>query len=223
MPSATSANGVAAARSGPKKWQFVNINEPKKAQDKGVISIVRAHAMRSVRRNQRLKVMAQYQNSSKVKAPEFDHADSSVTAEQSVQINSNDRFIGDKADTDRPMMVCNMPSELEIITLGLLATRNGAEISAERDENAQWSEYWQRYGEDETRAANLLSLGTYRTESPKSLVGDGVLDPFDALPIAGYSEYTTHVLNHCKYLLRNTFLFGPGCYDTRMFTHPFCP
>lgn len=223
MPSASGANGIAAARSGPKKWQFINNNEPKKTQDKGVISIVRAHAMRSVRRNQRLKIMAQHQKSRKIKAPEVDHADSSVTAEQSVQMKSNDWFIGDKADTEGPTTVCNMISELELITLGLLATRNEAEIEAEPDEDSQWSEYWQRYGEDEMRAAKLLSLGTCPTENPKSLVGDGVFDPFNALPIAGYSKYTSHVLNHCKYLLRNTFLFGPGHYDTRMFTDPFSP
>ena len=221
MPSASGANGVAAARSGPKKWQFINTNEPKKTQDKAVISIVRAHAMRSVRRNQRLKIMAQHQKSRTIKPPEFDHAGSSVTAEQSVQMKSNDWSIGDKADTDGPMTVCDMLSELELITLGLLATRKEAETSVERDEYSQWSEYWQRYGEDEMRAAKLLSLGKCRTESPKSLVGDGVFDPFDALPIAGYSKYTSRLLNHCKYLLRNTFLFGPRRYDTRMFTNPF--
>ncbi len=223
MPSASGANGIAAAGSGPKKWQFININEPKRTQDKGVISIVRAHAMRSVRRNQRLKIMAQHQKSRKTKAPEFDHADSSVETEQSVQMESNDWFIDDKADTDGPTTICNMLSELELINLGLQATRNEAEISAERDEDSQWSEYWQRYGEDEMRATKLLSLETCRNESPKSLVGDGVFDPFNALPIAGYSKYTSHVLNHCKFLLRNTFLFGPGHYDTRMFTDHFPP
>ena len=34
--------------------------------------------------------------------------------------------------------------------------------------------------------------------SPKQLVGDGGIDPFDALPIRGDRQYHASVLNHCE-------------------------
>ena len=218
MPSASRANGVATAptpgKSGPKKWQFINVNEPKKIQDKQVISIVRAHAMRNVRRKQRLELTAHHQKRLKNDAPDCHHADSSVTAEHSVQMSPGDWSIHDKADTDGPMMVCEMPSELDIVNPGHLASINKAGFSGQCDENAGWSEYWQRHRKDEMRADKRSSLGTCRIEHPKSLVGDGVFDPFNAMPIAGNADYTSHVLYHCKYLLRSTFLFGPERYKT---------
>lgn len=217
MPSASRANGVAAAptlgRSGPKKWQFINVNEPKNIQDKEVISKVRAHAMRNVRRKQRLELTAQHQKRPKTNAPECDHADTSVTAEHSVQMSPGDGSIHDRADTDGPMMACKMISELEIVNLGHPTCINKAGFSAQCDEDAQWSEYWQRNRKDDMRATKRSSLGTCRTETPKSLVGDGVFDPFNVMPIAGNADYTSHVLNHCKYILPSTFLFGPERYD----------
>ena len=129
-------------------------------------------------------------------------------------MSPGDWSIHDKADTDGPMMVCEMPSELDIVNSGHLASINKAGFSGQCDENTGWSEYWQRHRKDEMRADKRSSLGTCRVETPKSLVGDGVFDPFNAMPIAGNADYTSHVLYHCKYLLRSTFLFGPERYNT---------
>lgn len=206
MPSASRANGVAAT---PKKWQFVNVNEPKRYQDKDITSMVRAHAMRNVRRKQRLELTAQHQKRLEVaKAPESRYADSSVVSELSVHGNPNSSSIGHETDTDWSMALREMLSKLEFINLAHLASSNQVEFEAERDEDAQRPDHLQSYGEDGTRAPKRFMLGTRRTGNPKSLLGDGVLDPFNALPIGGCANYNSHVLNHCKYLRRNTFLFG---------------
>lgn len=158
--------------------------------------MVRAHAMRNVRRNQRLELMAQYQKRLITKAPKSEHADSSVTAEHSLQMNPNGWFTGDKADADGPVAPHEMLSKLGFINMGHLASRNEAEPAAECDEQAQRSDYWQSYGEEETRALMRPMPGTCRTGSPKSLVGDGVFDPFNAMPIASCNNYNGYILNH---------------------------
>ncbi len=204
MPSTSRANGVAAApaavRTAPNKWQFVNVNEPKKNQDKHVISLVRAHAMRSVRRNQRIRLTAQHQKTIKAIGPQSPQADSGVTIERSIQMKSDDWCVGDKGNSNWLEALSGMLSMLDFIALGHLASSDGAEDAHECDIDA-----------DKAGASKRSMLGTHRTGGPTSLVGDGVFDPFNAMPIAGCANYNSHVLNHCGYLLRNTFLFGQRC------------
>lgn len=113
------------------------------------------------------------------------------------------------------MAVSEMPSELQIIEWEDPPCRNEAELAAERDEGAQRPDYWQRDGEDGTRATEPCLLWKCRTLNPTSLVGDGAFDPFNAMSIAGCAKYTSYVLNHCTFLLRTgTFLSGDGPYET---------
>ena len=208
MSSTSRANGATSPKAASNKWQFVNVNEPKKNQDKGIISVVRAHAMRNVRRKQRMELTAQHQKRLKAQAPRSDRADSNATAEYSVQKNPDDWPIGDKADLDWSMSLREMLSKLESTNLGHLASRKEAEVAAEYDQDAQRPDYWQSHSEDETRASKRVTLGTHGPESPKSLVGDGVFDPFDVMPISGCASYNSHALNHCRCLILSTFLFG---------------
>ena len=215
MPSTSRTNEVAAtpvgARTAPKKWEFVNVNKPKKIQDKDVISVVRAHAMRNVRRKQRLELTAQHQKKVKPVAPQAHHADFGPTAGHSIHMDPNDWFLGGEGDADWLMVLRGMLSKREFVNPGHLTSRNGDGNSAECDEPAQPTDYWQSYGEDEFRASERFMLAT-RRETPRSLVGDGVFDPFNAVPISDGTSYNSHVLNHCRCLLRNTFPFG----QTRM-------
>ena len=208
MPSTSRAEGVAATpaavRTSPNKWQFVNVNEPKKNQDKHVISLVRAHAMRSVRRNQRIQLTAQHQKAIKAIAPQSPRAESGVTIERSIQMKSDDWCVGDKGLSDWLEALSGMFSMFDFITLGRLASSDGAEHVPECDRDA-----------DEAEASKRSKLGTHRTGGPKSLVGDGVFDPFNAMPVAGCANYYSNVLNHCRYLHRNTFLFGQRCIGAR--------
>lgn len=216
MSSTSRANGATSAKAASNKWQFVNVNEPKKNQDKDIISVVRAHAMRNVRRKQRMELTAQHQNKLKAQAPESDRADSNATAEPSVQISLDDRPIGDKADLDWSISLREMLSKLEFTNLGHLASSKEAELAAEYDQDAQRPDYWQSYGEDETRASKQFMLGIHRPESPKSLIGDGVFDPFDVMPISGCANYNSHALNHCRCFILSTFLFGHSRYEPKV-------
>ena len=205
MLSTSRTNGISAApvpaKAAPKQWQFVNVHEPKKIQDKDVISIVRAHAMRNVRRKQRLELTAQHQKTIKAMTSQPHHADSGLTVKHSSQTDPYDGLIGGKGHTDWLVALRGMFSNLEIINLGHLAS--------DCDEYAQQLDNSQSYDEDEIQASKQYILGACRAGTPKSFVGDGVFDPFNATPISEGSNYNSHVLNHCTCLLRNTFLIGP--------------
>ena len=198
MPSLSRANSAAAAptaaRVVPNKWQFVSLNEPRRNQDKKVISIVRAHAMRDVHRKRRLEFTAHHHERLKGETREDDHADCSVKTEQSLPTQSDDWSSGDVTDVDLPMALSEMLSELE--------------TGAGHDEVALHLHGWRRYGEGETRADGHLLCGIsgMGTLNPKSLAGDGVSDPFNAMPIVGSANYNSHVLNHCKHLIHNPAL-----------------
>ena len=197
MPSASRVDGVAAAptttRVALKTWQFVNVKEPKRIQDKEVTSLVRAHAMRNVRRKQRMEVAAQHQKRLKVGASGSDHANLGVTAELPLPMNPSDRSLGDKVDMDWPIAIREILNDLETINLADGTSLQSAGLAAEGDEGTQYP----GHGEGETQAPKHYVLGKYRNGSPRSLVGDGVSDPFNAMPMAGCPNYTSLVLNHC--------------------------
>lgn len=201
MPSVSRADGVAtppaAARAASKRWQFVNVKVPKKNQDREIISLVRAHAMRNVRRKQRLQLTAQHQKRLIADASGSDRANSVVIDEHPLQMNPSDWSLGDKVDIDRPLAVREIHRELEAINLADRASRNKAEVAAENGEDAQRSEYRQRDSEDETQIPKHFVLGKYQNRSPRSPLGDGAFDPFNVMPIAGCTKYTSQVLNHC--------------------------
>ena len=201
MPSTSRAKKVAvtpvAAKAASGTWQFVNVKEPRKNQDKEVISIVRAHAMRSVRRKQRLELTAQHQKPPKVRSLQSHDADSGMTVEQSLQPIPFDRLISGRDDTEWLVTLREMRTKLEVMSLGYLASRNDARNAAELDEYGESPDYGQSYNEDEVRASMQQILGTCRSGSPMSLVGDGAFDPFNAMPVA---KYHSHVLNHCMCL-----------------------
>ena len=196
MPSASRVDGVAAApittRVAPKRWQFVNVKEPKRIQDKEVTSVVRAHAMRNVRRKQRLEFAARHQK--RLKA---DHANLGVTDEHPLPMDPNDRSFGDTVDIDWPIAIHEILNELETIDLAAGTSKARAELVTQSDEGARQPGYRQRDSEDETQAPKHFVLGKYRNGSPRSLVGDGAFDPFNAMPMAGCPKYTSLVLNHC--------------------------
>lgn len=188
-------------------WQFVTVNEPKKIQDKDTISTVRAHAMRSVRRKKRLELTAENQKKIEAIAQQSHPADSGVLSHHSVQVYPNDPFVGNRGKPDWLAPQREMLLKLEFLCLGHLPS-NGAEYVA-YDEYAQRLDYWQSDRDGDTRAApkhfthEISTIG-----SPKSLIGDGVFDPFNVMPISGGANHNSHVLNHCRRLPRNTFLFG---------------
>ena len=203
MQSTSRAKKVAAtpvaAKATSGTWQFVNVKKPKKFQDKEVISLVRAHAMRSVRRKQRLELTAQHQKPPK--APSLQqqhHADLGITVEQSLQPNPLDRFIGGRDDTEWLVTVREMLTKLQMRSLGYLPSRNGARNAAEPDEYGESTDYGQSYNEDEIRASVQQILAECRSGNPMSFIGDGASDPFNAMPVA---KYHSHVLNHCMCLV----------------------
>ena len=206
MPSISRSNqvalAVAATRASTKEWQFVNVNDPKKNLDKGVISVVRAHAMRSVRRQQRLKLTTEYQKSLKTEVSTSTHAHPKVAAEHLMPIAPNDESVDDEADTDWSR---EMSSGFELVDLGQMTSKNEAKLATGSDEDARRPDYWQNYGEDEGQALTRLALGTRHAGIPKSMVRDGVFDPFNTMPIASCADYNSHVLNHCKHLLLQRF------------------
>ena len=201
MQSTSRTNKVAAppvaAKPASGTWQFVNVKGPKKIQDKEVISIVRAHAMRSVRRKQRLELTAQHQKPSKARSLQPHHADSNMTVEQPLQSGPYDCFWRVKDDTKWLVTQREMLTKLEMMSLGYLASRIDASNEAEPGGNGESLDNGQSYNEDEIRASMHQFLGTYRSGNPTSLVGDGAFDPFNAMPVA---KYHGHVLNHCMYL-----------------------
>ena len=186
-----------AAKAASGTWQFVNVKEPKKNQDKEVISIVRAHAMRSVRRKQRVELTAQHQKPPKIRSLQPHHADSGITIEQSLQPNPFDRFVSGRDDTEWQVTQREMLTKLDMMSLGYLANRNDARNAAEPDEYGESPDYGQSYDEDDIRASMQEIFRTCRSGNPMSLVGDGAFDPFNAMPVA---EYHSHVLNHCMCL-----------------------
>lgn len=199
MPFSSSAEAAAApvpAKAVRNQWQFVNFSEPKKNQDKDVISMVRAHAMRDVRRKQRMEIMAQHKKKIRAVASQSHHAESSVTVNHSSQRNPYDWFLAGNADTDWLTALRRMLSKLESVNVDLASTKDAGNES-ECDDYATSSDYWRGYDKDEIQASIRLILGTLRTGSPKSLVRESLCDPFDAIPVAARSSYNGHVLNHC--------------------------
>ena len=207
MSSSSGTARAAAAKAAPKKWEFVNFNEPKKHQDKEVISAVRAHAMRDVRRKQRLELTAQHQKQVQAVASQSCRADSGVTADHRVEMDLGRWLIDDKINNDWLVTLRDTLSKLDNVNLSELASRTEAEHTVERDEYAQRPDRRQGYEEDKVRASKRAVLGVCRIGSPQSLVGDGIFDPFNAMPIPGWTNYNGKVLNHCRCLFRNTFLF----------------
>lgn len=187
----------ATAKASPKKWQFVNVKEPKRIQDKEVTSLVRAHAMRNVRRKQRLELTAQHRKKFKANDLGSDHANLGVTDVDPPQMNPSDRSLGDKVDIDWPVALREILDELENVNLADWTSRERAENAVKSDEDAQQLGYRQHDSKDETLAPKYHVLGKYRNRSPRSLIGDGVFDPFNAMPMVGCPTYTSHVLNHC--------------------------
>ena len=208
MSSTNEIGGAADARAAPKKWEFVNINKPKKHLDKEVISQVRAHATRNVRRKQRLELTAQYQKKVQATEPQSDHADSGVIAKRPVEIDMNDWLIGDKVDDDWSVALHVVLSRLGFMDVGLLASRDRVSCATEGDEDIQRHTSWRSCEEDKIWGSISRTFGTSLIGNPQSLVGGGVFDPFDALPVPGWSSYKSHVLKHCRCLLPSTFLFS---------------
>lgn len=242
MQSSSSPNAVAAAPVPAKavrnQWQFVNSSEPKKNQDKDVISIVRAHAMRDVRRKQRMETVAQHKEKIKAVASQPNHAELGVTVDHSLQRNPYDWFLSGNAETDWLTALRRMLSKLESVNLDLLASTNDAGIASECDEYATSSDYWRGYDKDEIQASIRLILGTLCTGCPKSLIGKKLCDPFDAIPVSARTSYNGHVLNHCRpsfprqhipiwsethqpWYSLFTDLFVPSCFDygSQLSTH----
>ena len=194
------ANKVAAThvatRAASGTWQFVNVKKPKKNQDTEVISIVRAHAMRSVRRKQRLELTAQYQKPPKVRPSRPRQADSGMTIEQSLRRNPLNRYINGRNDIEWLVTLRPILSKLEMMSLGYSASRDDTRNVAEPDGYGESLDYGPTY-KDEIRASMQQILGTFCNGNPISLVGEGAFDPFNAMPIA---KYHSHVLNHCMCL-----------------------
>ena len=205
MPSTSRANGVAAAptatRAPPNRWQFVNISVPKKIQDKSVLSVVRSHAMRSIRRKQRLELINQHQKEVKTMVKDTHDTESGMTAEHSINPKPNDWFIGDNEDTEWFSILCETRSKLESMDLGLLVSRLRVENAAECDEYVQTPAYWQSHNEHDVPAFTFtpFMFRTSHTGGPRSLVGDGMLDPFNAMPVPCGANHNSHVLQHCTH------------------------
>ena len=201
MPSTSRADKIAAtpvaAKAASGTWQFVNFKGPKKIQDKEVISIVRAHAMRSVRRKQRLELTAQHQEPPKDRPLQPHHPSLSTTVEQPLQSTPYDRFSSARDDIEWLVTQREMLTKLETMSLGYPTSKKYAINAAEPDEYGESPDDWQSYNKDEIRASMHQILGTCRSGNPMSLVGDGALDPFNAMPVA---KYHSHVLNHCMCL-----------------------
>ena len=185
-------------RASPKDWQFVNVNDPKQNLDKGVISVVRAHAMRSVRRQQRLKLTTQYQKSLKTKVPICPPAYPKVAAEHLMPLAPNDGPVDDEADIDwsREMNPGN-----KLLDLGQTTSDDKARLVTCSDEDGRRPDDRQIYRENEGQEFSSFAFGTRRTASPRLMYPDGVFDPFNTMRTAICADYNSHVLHHCKNLL----------------------
>ena len=185
-------------RGSPKEWQFVNVNDPKQNLDKGVISVVRAHAMRNVRRQQRLKLTAQYQKRLKSKVPSSPPTYSKVPAEHLMPLAPNDESVGDEADIDWSR---EMNPAFELVDLGQTTSDDKARLVSCSDEDGRRPDYWQIHRENEGQERTAFALGIQRTASPRLIYPDGVFDPFNTMRTAICADYNSHVLHHCKHLL----------------------
>ena len=186
-----------STRASPKEWQFVNVNDPKQNLDKGAISMVRAHAMRTVRRQQRLKLTTQYQKSLKTKVP-TPPAYPTVAAEPLAPIAPDDGSVDEEADTD---WSAKMSSEFEVVDLGQMTNNDGARLVTCSNEDQRGPDYRHIYREDEGQEPAKIALGVRRTASPRLRVPDGVFDPCSTTRTAIYADYNSQLLNHCKHLL----------------------
>ena len=186
-----------STRASPKEWQFVNVNDPKQTLDKGAISVVRAHAMRTVRRQQRLKLTTQYQESlrTKVSTPA---ALPKVAAEPMVSIAPIDGSVDEEADTD---WSAKMSSEFELVDLGQMTNNDKARLVTCSDEDERRPDYWQIYREDEGQDPTRFAPGVRRTASPRIMFPDGVFDPFNTIRTAICADYNSQLLHHCKHPL----------------------
>lgn len=154
--------------------------------------------MRTVRRQQRLKLTAQYQTSLKTKIPTSLPAHPKVAAEPLMPIAPNDGSIGEEAVAD---WSCEMSSDFELVDLGQMTNNDKARLVTCSDEDARRPEYWQNHREDEGQEATRFALGKRRAESPRLMVPDGVFDPFNTMRTAICDDYNSDALNHCKHLL----------------------
>ena len=190
-----------SSRAFPKEWQFVNVNDPKQNLDKDAISVVRAHAMRSVRRQQRLKLTAQYQESLRTKVP-TPSAYPKVAAEPLVPSAPNDGSVGEEADTD---WSAKMSSEAELVDRRQMTNNDKAGLVTCSDEEGRRPDYWHTYREDEGQEPTRFALGVRRTASPRLTFPDGVFDPYSTMRSAICADYNSQLLNHCKHLLLYLF------------------
>ena len=186
-----------STRASPKEWQFVNVNDPKQTLDKDAISMVRAHAMRNVRRQQRLKLTTQYQKSLKTRVS-TPPAYPTVAAEPLVPIAPNDGSVAEEADTD---WSAKMSSELELVDLGQMTNNDKARLVTCSDEFGRRPDYWHTCREDEGQEPARFALGVRRTASPGLRVPDGVFDPYNTMRTAICADYDSQLLSHCKHLL----------------------
>ena len=167
-------------RVSPKEWQFVNVNDPNQNLDKGIISVVRAHAMRNVRRQQRLKLTTQYQESLNTKVPTRPPAYPKVAAEYLMPLARNDGSVDDEANIDSSR---EMDPGCELVDL------------------VQTTSDWQIYRENEGQQPTSMALGIPRAASPRLMYPDGVFDPFNTKRTAICAWSNSQVLHHCKRLL----------------------
>ena len=178
MPSTSRANGAAgapAAKEGTaKRWQFVNADEPKRTQDKEVLSIVRAHAMSHVRRKQRLEPMAQHQQGNKAMTPLPRHANCGHSSVHPLRRALDDCVVSGRTDTDWLKALRDMLTRLGFIDRGHPPSTNGAEQVAECDEFEQRSSDWHSDSENDIHVRKQMMLGGCDIGAPKALVGDGV-------------------------------------------------
>ena len=167
-------------RASPKVWQFVNVNDPNQNMDKDVISVVRAHAMRNVRRQQRLKLTTQYQKSLKTNVPTRPPAYPRVAAKYLMPLARKDGSVDDEADIDWSR---ETNPGFELVDLG------------------QTTSDWQIYPENEGQQPTSFALGIPRTASPRLMYPDGGFDPFNTMRTAFCADQNSQVLHHCKRLL----------------------
>ena len=167
--------------------------------------------MRDVRRKQRLESVNQHQEKVKATIQQSHDTVSGMTARHSTDPCSNDWSIGDNEDPEWFSILFETRSMLESLTLGPLASGLGVENAGECDDYGQSPDYGQSYDADNASAFRPFMFGTAFTGSPRSLIGDGILDPFNALPVPCGASYNGHVLQHCMCHLRSTFPFGQRC------------
>ena len=182
-------------RASPKEWQFVNVNGPKQNLDKGVISVVRAHAMRNVRRQQRLKLTTQYQKSLTTKVPICPPAYPNVVAEHLMPLAPIDGSVDDEANIDWSR---EMNPGFGLVDLGQTTSDDKARLVSCSDEDGRWPDYWQINRANEGQEPTSFALGIRRTANPRLMYPDGVFDPFNTMRTAICADYNSHVLHHCK-------------------------